>query len=68
MMAITMIVHEYTAVSTKVAQKERQSVRDNGERLSGKYPINFNKSSESIMPRPYNEDLRWRAIWILSFY
>ena len=23
------------------------------------YPINFNKSSESIMPRPYSEDLRW---------
>ena len=20
------------------------------------------------MPRPYSEDLRWRAIWILSFY
>ena len=45
----------YTAVSTKVVKK---SVRDEAERWSGKYPINFNKSSESIMPRPYSEDLR----------
>ena len=40
----------YTAVSTKVVQKTRKSVRDNAERpkMSWKYPINFNKSSESI--------------------
>ena len=42
----------YTAVSTKVVQKKRKSVRDNAERWSGKYSINFNKhvkSSESIL-------------------
>ena len=58
----------YTVVLTKVVQKKRKSVHDNAKRLSGKYPINFNKCSESIMPRPYSEDLRWQAIWILSFY
>ena len=42
--------HKYTAVLTKVVQKKRNSVRNNAERWSGKYPINFNKSSESIMP------------------
>ena len=31
----------YTAVSTKVVQKKRKSVRDNAERSSGKYSINF---------------------------
>ena len=31
----------YTAVSTKVVQKNRKSVRDNAERSSGKYSINF---------------------------
>ena len=39
-----------TAVSTKVVPTKRKSVRDNAERLSRKYPINFNKSSESILP------------------
>ena len=37
----------YTVVSTKAVQKKRKSVRDNAERWSRKYPINFNKSSES---------------------
>ena len=48
----------YTAVSTMVVQIKHKSVRDNAERWSGKYPINFNKSSESITPRPYSEELR----------
>ena len=39
---ITAIISSYTAVSTKVVQKKRKSVRDNAERLSGKYSINFN--------------------------
>ena len=43
-------VDVFTAVSIKVVQKKRKSVRDNAERWSGKYPINFNKSSESIFP------------------
>ena len=34
----------YTVVSTKVVQKKRKRVRDNAERWSGKYPIDFNKS------------------------
>ena len=29
-------------------------------------PINFNQSSESIIPRSCSEDLRLRAKWILS--
>ena len=40
----------YTAVSTKVVQKKRKSVRDNSERYFGEYQINFDKSSESILP------------------
>ena len=45
-----------TAVLTKVVQKKRESICDNAKRKSGKYPINFNKSSESILPQPYSED------------
>ena len=41
----------------KGCPNKRKRVRDNAERQSWKYPINFNKSSESIMPRPYSEDL-----------
>ena len=45
----------------KVVQKKRKSVRDNAERQSQNTPKNFNKSSESIMPRPYSEDLKYMA-------
>ena len=48
----------------KGCPQKYKSVRDNAERYSGKYPINFNESSESTMPWSYSEDLRWRAIWI----
>ena len=46
----------YIAISTKVVQKQRKNIRYDAERSSGNYPINFNKSSESIMPQPYGED------------
>ena len=36
-----------TAVSTKVVQKKRKSVRDNAERYPGKYSINLNKHVKS---------------------
>ena len=57
-----------TAVSTKVVHKKRKSVRDNAERLSGKYPINFNKSSESILPAISSLRCTVEPLWILSFY
>ena len=56
----------HTAVSKKVVQRKRKSVRDNAERQSGKHQ-GFNKSSRRTMPRPYSEDLRWRAIWMKEF-
>ena len=49
-------LYVYTAVSTKVVQKKRKSIRDNAERYSGKYPINFYKSSDSIMPRELDDE------------
>ena len=39
-----------TAVSTKVVQTKCKSVCDYAIRYSGKYPINFINSSESILP------------------
>ena len=41
---MSVLASPYTAVSTKVVKK---SVHDNAERKAGKYPVNFNKSSES---------------------
>ena len=55
-----------TAVSTKVVQNKRKSVRDNAERQSGKHQ-SFTKSSRRTMPRPYSEDLKWQAIWMKEF-
>ena len=39
----------YIAVSTKVVQEKHKSIHDNAKRQSGKYSVNFNKSSESIL-------------------
>ena len=41
---------------------------NNAERQSGKYTINFNKSSESILPAISSLRCSVEALWILNFY
>ena len=52
----------------RLSKKKRKSIRDNAEGLSGKYPINFNKSSESVLHAISSLRCTVEALWILSFY
>ena len=50
----------------RLPKKKCKSVHDNAKRYSGKYPINFNKSSESILPTISSLCCTVEALWILK--
>ena len=60
------------AVSTKVVQTSVKACATMRKGSLGKKPMNCNESSSihyaSTVQQSYSEDLRRRAIWILSFH
>ena len=51
----------YTAISINVVGSKQKAIRQDRKVIWEFFIIN---SSKSAMPRPFSEDLRWRAIWM----
>ena len=50
-----------TAISINVVGSKQKAIRQDRKVIWEFFIIN---SSKSAMPRPFSEDLRWRAIWM----
>ena len=53
--------YQTTAISINVVGLKQKAIRQDGKVIWEFFIIN---SSKSAMPRPFSEDLRWRAIWM----